>query len=358
MLNDYWRPVRFIAGAALACASFGWVAPAVAAPLKVACTGTTALLGVGSSEGHHVPDELGRALGPEFEVKNFGKQGATAIKALDSSYAASEQMQAALAYDPDIVVIWFGGNDSMEGTWEAHQNEFSADYTSIVDAFQALPSHPKTFLVRLWVFVDSPVRRSVLDQQILPRIDQIAVDTGSTLIDYRKAFEAHADYFPDGMHPNDTGTLAIGKLFAEAITTKLSEPSSGGSGGAGGGASAGSGGAAGSGGGGMAPTSGGGSTATAGAAPVAGGSSAAGGAGGSTLGGASGSASVAGTASSPAASGTSADSSGCVMSRPAAASHAAWFSLFVVLGLAGRRARRAKGERRAKQRPPCPISLP
>jgi hypothetical protein len=52
-------------------------------------------------------------------------------------------------------------------------------------------------------------------------IDQIAADTGSTLIDYQKAFESHPEYFPDGMHPDDTGTLAIGKFFADSVVATL-----------------------------------------------------------------------------------------------------------------------------------------
>jgi len=94
----------------------------------------------------------------------------------------------------------------------------------MVRTFQALPSHPKTFLVRLWVFVNTPVQQTVIDKEILPMIDQIGADTGSVLIDYRKAFEMHPEYFPDGMHPNDTGTLAIGKLFADSVTAALSAP--------------------------------------------------------------------------------------------------------------------------------------
>ena len=195
--------------------------PAVAAPLKVACTGTSAMQGLGSSAGHHVPDELGKALGAAFDVANFGVQGTTAIASIASSYAATSQMKAALALNPNVVLFWFGGNDSFKGTWDAHKGEFKADYTSLIRTFQALPTHPKTLLVRLWTFVDGPVQRSVLDKEILPLIDQIAVDTGSELIDYRKAFENHPEYFPDGMHPNDTGTVQIGKLFADGVTTAL-----------------------------------------------------------------------------------------------------------------------------------------
>jgi MYXO-CTERM domain-containing protein len=193
-----------------------------AATVKVACTGTSAMQGLNSSPGHHVPDEMGRDLGAGFEVKNYGVQGTTAISSISTAYANTSQMKAAVASNPDVVLFWFGGNDSFAGTWSAHKGEFKADYTKLVQTFQALPSHPKTFLVRLWVFVQGPVQQTVIDKEILPIIDQIAAETGSVLIDYRKAFQNHPEYFPDGMHPNDNGTLAIGKLFADSVTAALS----------------------------------------------------------------------------------------------------------------------------------------
>ncbi len=219
------RPHRFLivfCCAVAACLAGGSRTALASAPLKVACTGSSAMAGLGSTDGHHVPDELGRALGPGFVVQNFGVDGATAISAVPSSYAATPQMKAALAMNPDIVLFWFGGNDSFQATWDAYKGEFQSDYTTLVRAFQALPSHPMTFLVRLWVFVNTPVQQTVIAQEILPIIDQMAMSTGSTLIDYQKAFENHPEYFPDGMHPDDTGTLAIGKFFADSITAALS----------------------------------------------------------------------------------------------------------------------------------------
>ena len=201
-----------------------------AAPLKVACTGTSAMQGLGSTTGHHVPDELGKALGAGFDVRNFAMDGTTAISSVSTSYAATSQYRAALAFNPDIVLFWFGGNDSFAGTWNAHKSEFQADYTKLVQAFKQLPSHPKTFLIRLWVFVQTPVQQTVIANEILPIIDMIGPATGSTLIDYRKQFENHREYFPDGMHPNDMGTLAIGKFFADSITVALANKADGGSG--------------------------------------------------------------------------------------------------------------------------------
>ena len=65
------------------------------------------------------------------------------------------------------------------------------------------------------------MRRNILDQEILPIIDQIATETGSTVIDYRKLIEANPGYLPDGMHPNNTGTAAIAELGAAEPVRRL-----------------------------------------------------------------------------------------------------------------------------------------
>lgn len=210
--------------------------PVLAAPVKVACTGSSSMAGTGSSAGHHIPDELAKALGPEFAVTNFAVAATTAIKSVPNAWASTPQMSDALASNPDVVLFWFGGNDSWADVWSAHGDEFKGDYTSIVQAFQALPSHPKTILIRLWVFKDGPAQLSVLDQEILPTIAAIAAETGSTVIDYRSFMEPHPDWFPDGMHASDTGTPFIGAFFAEQVKAALN--GSGGAGGAGGAAGA------------------------------------------------------------------------------------------------------------------------
>lgn len=240
-------PARLLAGVSFAV--FALVAvPALAAPVKVACAGSSSMAGVGSSNGHHISDELAKALGPSFEVSNFAVAATTAIKSVPNAWASTPQMNDALASSPDVVLFWFGGNDSWVDVWTDHGDEFKADYTSLVQAFQALPSHPKIFLIRLWVFKDGPAQLSVLDQEVLPTISEIAAETNSTVIDYRTFMEPHPEWFPDGMHASDTGTPFIGAFFAEQVTAALSASGGGGAGGSGGAGSLGGAGAAGNGG--------------------------------------------------------------------------------------------------------------
>src|SRR6185503_2838478 len=165
--------------------------PAHGAPLKVAGTGSSSMAGTGSSAGHHITDEMAKALGLDFMVKNFGVAATTAINAVPNAYSKTQAYRDALAFNPDVVLFWFGGNDSWADTWPAHKGEFQADYTGLVRAFQALPTHPKTFLIRLWVFKEGPAQKTVLDQEILPMIAKIGVDTNSTVIDYRTFIEPH-----------------------------------------------------------------------------------------------------------------------------------------------------------------------
>src|SRR5205085_12228141 len=140
------------------------------------------MAGMGSTAEHHVTDELAKALGPGFMVSNFAVAATTAIKSVPNAWASTPQMPAGLAFNPDVVLFWFGGNDSWVDVWTTHKAEFKPDYTSLVKAFQALPTHPKVFLIRLWVFKDGPAQLSVLDKEIIPQIDQIAAETGSTVI--------------------------------------------------------------------------------------------------------------------------------------------------------------------------------
>jgi lysophospholipase L1-like esterase len=66
-------------------------------------------------------------LGAGFEVHNYGVLGTTAING-SAGYANTAQYKAALTLVPDIVLLWFGGNDSFAGTWEQGKGQFKADH--------------------------------------------------------------------------------------------------------------------------------------------------------------------------------------------------------------------------------------
>jgi lysophospholipase L1-like esterase len=199
--------------------AFGLPATA-AAKTKIACVGASTTSGDGSSAGHHYPDELQRLVAPDVEVKNFGVSGTTMLRAPSASYWTTPQYTQALAYQPDVAIIWFGGNDAKPENWTAHKGEFLGDYEAMIEAFQALPSHPRTFVILSLLTRDTEgIPKAVVDDEVIPLVRQAAAATGSGVVDVHDQLAGHPEYFPDGIHPNDMGTVAVARLVYAALGT-------------------------------------------------------------------------------------------------------------------------------------------
>ena len=210
---------------ALAAGSLVAVVPAARAQstIEVACVGASTTSGDGSSAGHHYPDELQRLLGAGYVVTNFGVSGTTILKATTTPYWTTSAFTQALGSDPQIVIIWFGGNDAKPENWTAHKGEFLGDYEDMVRQFQGLPSHPRTFVVlSLLVHDTEGIPKAVVDDEVIPLVRQAAAETGSGIIDVHDDLADHPEYFPDGIHPDDDGTIAVAKLAYAALTAPAS----------------------------------------------------------------------------------------------------------------------------------------
>jgi lysophospholipase L1-like esterase len=201
-----------------------------AAATKIACVGASTTSGDGSTAGHHYPDELQRLEGASAEVKNFGVSGTTMLRAVSASYWNTPQFTQALAYQPDVAIIWFGGNDAKPENWTAHKGEFLGDYEAMIRMFQALPSHPRTYVVLSLLTRDTEgIPKAVVDSEVVPLCRQAAAETGSGVVDVHDELAAHPEYFPDGIHPDDMGTVAVAKLVFAALTAPADAGASDGS---------------------------------------------------------------------------------------------------------------------------------
>ena len=115
-------------------------APALAAPLKVACVGDS----ITQLSGW--PDKFGAKLGAGYAVANDGLAGTTLLKNGDNPYWKTTQYTQSHTSNPDIVIIMLGTNDSKPFNWPAHKGEFVGDYEALIDTYAALPSHPRIYL--------------------------------------------------------------------------------------------------------------------------------------------------------------------------------------------------------------------
>lgn len=189
----------------------------------VACIGDSITFGSGISDrvNNSYPAQLGRMLrefDPQWETRNFGVSGATLLRNGDRPYVQQSAYNQALAAQPDVVVIKLGTNDSKPHNW-VYKDEYVTDYLYLIDRFAELPSAPE-----IWICKPAPAFNSnfsisgpVVENEILPFIDEIAQLRDVGVIDLHTALSDAAGMFPDGIHPNAEGA----GLIAEAVLYTL-----------------------------------------------------------------------------------------------------------------------------------------
>jgi alpha-glucosidase len=190
--------------------------------IKVACIGNSITYGAGieNREFNSYPAVLGRLLGGKYEVINFGLSGRTALRKGDTPYLNEKKYKEALDYNPDIVIIKLGTNDSKQHNWK-YKNEFEKDYSDLVDSFLNLSSHPKVFICRPVPAYNQKfgIRDSIITTDIIPMVEKIAKEKNLEVIDLYKALSNKANLFPDGIHPNAEGASEMAKEICKAITS-------------------------------------------------------------------------------------------------------------------------------------------
>jgi lysophospholipase L1-like esterase len=118
--------------------------------------------------------------------------------------------QDALNYQPDIVTIKLGTNDSKPQNWK-YKNEFKKDLTTMVKAFKALPSKPKIYLclpVPAYA-IQWGINDSIITHDVIPYIKTVARKMKVEVIDLNTPLGGFPQYFPDHIHPNEAGAIRI-----------------------------------------------------------------------------------------------------------------------------------------------------
>jgi acyl-CoA thioesterase-1 len=190
-------------------------------PIKLACVGDSITEGAGTTKGHATSwaGDLGRMLGKDWNAGNFGASGRTLLNNGDNPYQKTGPLKKSLEFQPDVVVIMLGTNDTKPQNWK-HQDQFVADYKDLIDKYKNLPSHPRIFVCRPPLVVGKG-NYGIREEEILleiPMIDAIAKDEQAGVIDIHAATLDHGDQIPDRVHPNDKGSEFIAKAVYKALT--------------------------------------------------------------------------------------------------------------------------------------------
>jgi lysophospholipase L1-like esterase len=194
-------------------------------PTHVACIGDSITQGVGaSSPATDWVSDLSTTLGSGVHVGNFGVSGTTMMKVSDNPYwnqgawtNARNFVTSAGANAVVDVIIMLGTNDSKDNpsgvdNWTSTApDRYRADYNAMLDALLALTPKPVVFLALPPTAYGHAydIDGTVIQNQELPIIKDIAKMRGLPIID---VFDATANLpgdFGDGIHPNDTGHALV-----------------------------------------------------------------------------------------------------------------------------------------------------
>ncbi|MFO7825103.1 MAG: GDSL-type esterase/lipase family protein [Cyclobacterium sp.] len=188
-------------------------------PVKVACVGNSITEGPGRNHPDSYPLQLQKKLGNAYLVKNFGVSARTLLKKGDFPFWNEPQFEQAKAFEPDILVIKLGTNDSKPQNW-VHKSSFLEDYVAMIDTYKKhMPDNGKIYLcLPVPVFEDNyGITEKIIVEEMVPLIREAARKTGTTVIDLHTALEPYISLFPDGVHPNKKGAKILAETIAENI---------------------------------------------------------------------------------------------------------------------------------------------
>ena len=201
-------------------------APAATAR-RVACVGNSITDGHGidMADVQGYPAQLQKILGAGYCVRNFGVSGRTLLNHGDRPYMKEKAWAEAKAFNPDIVVIKLGTNDSKPRNWDNYGKEFAADLQQMVDELKSLPAKPAVYLCCPVASGDArggqgdnQIRDSIVVADIMPAIKKVAKKNKLQVIDLHPLIDPKSDSMQrDGIHPTAKGAAAIAKAVAEAI---------------------------------------------------------------------------------------------------------------------------------------------
>lgn len=189
--------------------------------VRVACIGNSITFGAGikNRSRDSYPSVLARMLGDSYWVKNFGVSARTMLNKGDHPYMNEPAYKNALAFNPNIVVIKLGTNDSKSFNWK-YKADFMKDTQTMIDAFKGLPSQPKIYLCypsKAYLTGDG-INDDIISKEIIPMIKKLAKKNDLSVIDLHTAMDGMPELFPDRIHPNEKGAQVMAKAVYQSIS--------------------------------------------------------------------------------------------------------------------------------------------
>ena len=186
---------------------------------KIACVGDSITEGYGLAcqSKTSYPVVLDSLLGPGYSVLNLGRSATTLRKKGDFPYWTCKEFYDVFAYQPDIIIVQLGTNDTKTQNWDS--TSFANDYQALIDTFKTIPTNPKIYVcLPVPVFKSKwTINDSTLTKWEIPIIKKLAEKNNLPVMDLHSQMSGDEKYFFDGIHPNEEGA----KIMAEVIAHDL-----------------------------------------------------------------------------------------------------------------------------------------
>ena len=218
---------------------------------RVACLGNSITdgFGIDMASAYGYPAQLQKKLGQDYWVRNFGVSSRTMLNKGDFPYMNEPAWRDALAFNPDVVIIKLGTNDSKPENWQ-YSSEFKQDLEQMIftlrpdlkqyaqmpakkvqkamakakakaaKAGKNAPARPQIFLCTPIPAFKSTwnINDSVISNGVIPIQEEVAQKYGLRVIDLHTLFAGDEDkVLPDGIHPNDKGAARMADIIAEYL---------------------------------------------------------------------------------------------------------------------------------------------
>ena len=197
--------------------------------IRVACVGDSITYGFGVKNWYRnqYPKVLQRLLGKKYSVRNYGISGRTGCESGDSPYSKEKLYMLSRDYQPDIVVIMFGTNDTKVHNWKGPE-QFCKEYAELLKSYIALSSKPKVYVMTppcaYYPTSEQTEGPSSFDIQpaVVTEVRRCIIRLGEELncpvIDLYPHTENQRMWFvKDGIHPNAAGANEIAGQVYSAI---------------------------------------------------------------------------------------------------------------------------------------------
>jgi acyl-CoA thioesterase-1 len=188
-------------------------------PTKVACVGDSITEGAGvwpQSELAY-PVVLDSLLGDAYSVMNLGRSATTMLRNGDFPYWTAKEFSNVFAYEPDVIIIKLGTNDTKPQNWDAEK--YAQSYQAMIDTFKTISTNPEIFVClpvpvfkTKWGINDSTVVHAVI-----PAVKKIARRNNLPVIDLYEPMLDKGEMFFDSIHPDAQGAAVMAEIIAGRI---------------------------------------------------------------------------------------------------------------------------------------------